>query len=213
MLFKTPTLISFPCHFNSVSPLLLLLLFICRVLQLYNTRKDSSIEDNYTTNKLNNLNISYKWTYHYDENTDKHSNKIGEKGQRMFHIVHVAEVCLLYNLLCVDHHVSHKDQQSEVELQQQIHNKMRSLRKIDYKKKRTIYSRRRSVYLELKDRRRATKDRRSKLKPHQHGQARREKSSEVEILSASGQHGCSWEADKRYCSSDKRSDKDAAVTK
>lgn len=90
------------------------------------------MEDNYTTNKLNNLNISYKCTYHYDENTDKHSHKIGEKGQRMFHIVHVAEVCLLYNLLCVDHHVSHKDQQSEVELQQQIRNKMRSLRNIEH---------------------------------------------------------------------------------
>lgn len=58
-------------------------------------------------------------TYHYDENTDKHSYEVGEKGQRMLHIVHVTEVCFLYNLLCVHHHVSNEDQESKVQLHQE----------------------------------------------------------------------------------------------
>lgn len=92
----------------------------------------------------------------------------------MFLIVHITEMCFLYNLLRVHHHVSNKDQQSEVELHQHILSIVRSLRKNKLQKESHLYTR--LVYLKLEDRRRATKDGRSKMKPHKHGQATDESS-------------------------------------
>lgn len=49
-------------------------------------------------------------THHDDENTDKNSNKISEKGQGMLHVVQIAKVSFLNDILGVHHNVAHKHQ-------------------------------------------------------------------------------------------------------
>lgn len=56
-------------------------------------------------------------TYHDNEDSDKDSYEVGEKGQGVLNIVHVTVVCLLDDVLSVHHHVTHKHQKPEIQLQ------------------------------------------------------------------------------------------------
>jgi hypothetical protein len=55
-------------------------------------------------------------SHHDDDDPDKDSDEVGEEGERMLDVVHVAAVRPLDDLLRVVHHVPQEDQQAKVNL-------------------------------------------------------------------------------------------------
>lgn len=60
---------------------------------------------------------TYHHLHHDDKDPVKDGGDVGEEGERVSDVVHVATVRLLDDLLHVVHHVSHKDQEAGIDLQ------------------------------------------------------------------------------------------------
>lgn len=54
--------------------------------------------------------------HHDDKDADEDSHEVGEEGESVLDVVHVATVRPLDDLLCVVHHVPQEDQQPKVDL-------------------------------------------------------------------------------------------------
>ena len=102
--------------------LLLVLRLVACVLELQQKKTASSAQWIRSHIELEHklcqpVGVSGSGAHHDDEDPDKDGDEVGEEGERVLDVVHVATVRPLDDLLCVVHHVPEEDQQAKVNLQ------------------------------------------------------------------------------------------------
>jgi hypothetical protein len=98
----------------------LVLRLVSRVLELHGTPAVQSVNQTPYTNSCHQKKCSVVDSSHHDDkDADKDSHEVGEEGEGVLDVVHVAVVRPLDDLLRVVHHVAQEDEQPKVDLQRQ----------------------------------------------------------------------------------------------
>jgi hypothetical protein len=151
-------------------------------------------------------------TNHDDEDADKDGHEVGEEGESVLDVVHVTVVSHLDDLLRIVHHVPKEDQQAKVNLQHTSQMSHCLVTKLQPGKT-DLRQRKHASHLRHEAASGMAKDGCGKLQPEQDGEARREQTTEVEVLPALGHDSSTRETRERNGSSNKSCHKNAGNTK